>query len=302
MVEQQPQPFDTYQAFATRVFEQGVHEAKPAKTPQLIWDDHVEAFAVLAFNTEATLKEVSEMFNVSDAGSKSRRLKIEDIALSSHNSEFDCFTKDKLQVAYVQRPHTYERRRYIAREREDPIVPLLDFLERGGEISRDSIVQTLGSDVGFGEVRRKLTFYGYKIPDDLNKPEISKIEARRKQIENPDISPEKLKEYFNEMTKSYFERLALRKTPTLVSFLHTLQGFGVPLNRRSSDALRFLGNKLFERDIVIGILPLMVRQEDGTYRHRGTYYYHRNQDTERIEDEEEFIRTQLAKLKEGAYE
>ena len=35
MVEQQPQPFDTYQAFATRVFEQGVHEAKPAKNTSI---------------------------------------------------------------------------------------------------------------------------------------------------------------------------------------------------------------------------------------------------------------------------
>ena len=278
--------FETYQAFATAVFESGVHLTKPEKITQQNWDNRIDLFATMAFNEEAYLRDFEENFCNSRSLVQYYLISTEGILVKGL-PEYDQsqFSNGVLRDSFQQRRRSVEFRKAKEREKAGLVATFMQGMDDGE--SFDEVFQRITKDkpMSIEGVRNRLRSLDYKVPD----PEPGSIQKRRIELIDPKVTFQEIKKYFSEMTISQFKKLSKGPNPTLVSFMYTLRNMGIPVNPRSTHAMKFVEGELLTKEIVVGEIPLMIKQSDGTYQQAGIYHYHRALDTERIEQEKEFI-------------
>ena len=293
MVEQKPS-FDIYKAFATTVFETGVHENKPPRMAKKAWEEHINEFAVLAFNEEVRMSDIGVSQGITTQAVQCRRVRTQNHLLGILPEEYDSvFSQEALVNSFPTRTNTLTNRRVLNRRQGGVVSAVMEIMDKGATYEEAMTVLTNDKELRVSGIRRRLRELEYTVPET----NIGRLGKRRALIENPSTTSEELKKYFSEMSISCFNNFSKGENSTLVSFFRTFQSFGVKVNPRAKEEIRLLEEKLFEKGIVIGQLPFMPKQPDGTYKHFATYHYHRRIDVPKIEEQKDFMMLFLNGLK-----
>lgn len=292
MTESEP-TFDTYQAFATKVFESGLHNLRPRGMAEGQWDEHVTTFAVLSFNEEVLMSQLAAPLGISHQAVKARLLTTEQHFTNSLSNRYrEAFTPEVIAKSFHSRDKTLGYKRALSRNHGGVLATIMEHMDQGSSYA-DAVAMLPNGLTITPAQRERLRELKYDAPERV----LQKRGLTKEMIQDPDLSALKLSEVFKKMTKSYFDDFSRGEHAPLVSFLKTLQGMGLPVNSRSTQVIGFLEKELFEKGIVVGQLPFMVKQEDGNYLRKGTYHYHRRMDKQKIEELMDFILTKLDEFK-----
>lgn len=292
MTESEP-TFDTYQAFATKVFESGLHNLRPRGMAEGQWDEHVTTFAVLSFNEEVLMSQLAAPLGISHQAVKARLLTTEQhFSNSLSNRCREAFTPEVIAKSFHSRDKTLGYKRALSRNHGGVLATMMEHMDHGASYT-DAIAALPDGTTLTAAQRERLRELKYDAPERM----LQKRGMTKEIIQDPYLSALKLSEVFKKMTKSYFDDFSRGEHSPLVSFLKTLQGMGLPVNSRSTRVIGFLEKELFEKGIVVGQLPFMVKQDDGAYLRKGAYHYHRRMDKQKIEEQMGFMLHKLAELK-----